>query len=853
MRNLKRVLSLVLAAMMLIGMMVIGASAADVDKGDVSAEYSTAIDVAVALGVITGDNNGVVNPTQTLKRSEAAVMITRLMVGPEAAYAIAEKYAAMPNSYTDSDGWSDGYINYCLENGYLAGRGNGIVDPNGPLKVEEFGIMLLRVLGYDDAAEGFAGANWDRAVAVKMINLGLDLDGVTFGTNLTRQQASQMILQALKSDMVYYDGNTKVTATDGTVVEIKSGCKVVAQKAEDNTMGIDGQQLGETLGVSMKAGTDEFGRPGASVWTINDETIYDTTDVPAAKYSTTEPVKAADLAKALGLKVDDLKGTDTKEYYVDGVDTEDVKLNAIAGGYGVQVEAYKNGDDITVVVINTYVVKVDAKEKTNSNPGYIDKDKGVLLEEGLYATGSYKDGDFILYTRGSYDGTKKDIVVSEQKAEFVKGTVTAIDSAETPAYAYIDGTKYFYAEEKDDSVDGFTPGDGANTAATSGAFYVDTYGNIVAYTANPPAADKELSYYYVLTFQSTTGTQGTNNMLNGTGAEAKAQVLDPVTGKVSIIDIAVVKGDDGWYYADADGEASEKAVETTDTTENGKDKTYTGHYVSYEKTDLGYVITPVSTETVESKTPTEFAIKKGAAEITVVNGTTKLANNSTTLVVITAAKKGPNTTYTAATYTGYKNFPEVKAGDATAAMVLTTGEGDKQVATTIYAIVKEAAESNTTSYAIYTGKGDTTKDGTPYNFIVDGKEASYFLGGNLAKASDDAIVGEVSEAGANGTEIKAGSVYTLAITNGKLTTVTAVDAKGTVEGVNRIEDGYVGTTEKVYYVGDGCLVYEAIGGNVKAAEVAAGDNISVYAKDAKKDAGTDNPIVLIVITDHAKK
>ena len=49
MRNLKRALSLVLAAAMLIGMMVLGASAAEY-KDDDSITYTDAVDILTALG-----------------------------------------------------------------------------------------------------------------------------------------------------------------------------------------------------------------------------------------------------------------------------------------------------------------------------------------------------------------------------------------------------------------------------------------------------------------------------------------------------------------------------------------------------------------------------------------------------------------------------------------------------------------------------------------------------------------------------------------------------------------------------------------------------------------------------------
>ena len=80
MRNLKRALSLALAAAMLIGMMVVGASAAEY-KDEASIKNEEAVEVLSGLGVIGGDQNGNYNPTATLTRAEFCVMIANALTG----------------------------------------------------------------------------------------------------------------------------------------------------------------------------------------------------------------------------------------------------------------------------------------------------------------------------------------------------------------------------------------------------------------------------------------------------------------------------------------------------------------------------------------------------------------------------------------------------------------------------------------------------------------------------------------------------------------------------------------------------------------------------------------------------
>ena len=84
MRNLKRALSLVLAAAMLVGMMVVGASAAGYDDFTDKSEIvnTEAVATLVALNVINGKEDGsYFDPTGMVTRAEMAKMITVALHG----------------------------------------------------------------------------------------------------------------------------------------------------------------------------------------------------------------------------------------------------------------------------------------------------------------------------------------------------------------------------------------------------------------------------------------------------------------------------------------------------------------------------------------------------------------------------------------------------------------------------------------------------------------------------------------------------------------------------------------------------------------------------------------------------
>ena len=127
MRNLKRTLSLLLTAAMLIGMMVVGASAASSSDFTDSDEITNieAAQVMTALGVFEGTDSGAFDPNGTLTREQAAAIICRMLLGEDA-----EELTTNSVVFSDvsADRWSAGYIGYCAQQGILAGA--NVIMPN---------------------------------------------------------------------------------------------------------------------------------------------------------------------------------------------------------------------------------------------------------------------------------------------------------------------------------------------------------------------------------------------------------------------------------------------------------------------------------------------------------------------------------------------------------------------------------------------------------------------------------------------------------------------------------------------------------------------------------------------------
>jgi len=200
MRNLKRALCLALACIMLIGVMVVGVSAGYDDFTDKDKiVHDEAVKTLVNLNVIAGKEDGsFFDPTGIVTRAEMAKMICVVLNG-----GVEPVIGTQANAtYTDIKGhWAEAYIEYCSNLGIIAGRGNGIFDPNGTVTGTEAAKMLLVAMGWDAETFGLVGAGWDITTNVEANKAGLyeDLEKLNPSNGLTRDDAAQMIYNAIQN------------------------------------------------------------------------------------------------------------------------------------------------------------------------------------------------------------------------------------------------------------------------------------------------------------------------------------------------------------------------------------------------------------------------------------------------------------------------------------------------------------------------------------------------------------------------------------------------------------------------------------------------------------------------------
>ena len=227
MRNLKRALSLALAAIMLIGMMVVSASAVSyndlTDKDQIV--NKDAVSMLVSLGIIEGKPDGSYAPTENVDRAQMAKMLSVIMNKGVDNSAL---YQSVNSGLVDvNTNWAKGHINYCYTTGIIAGRGNGKFDPSATVTALEAAKMLLVAVGYDPAIEGFEGADWAINVSVRADEQGI-FEGFTkdLSAPLNRDDAALLIYNALDVEMIqsYTTNNYPIVYSDHrTILSDKYG------------------------------------------------------------------------------------------------------------------------------------------------------------------------------------------------------------------------------------------------------------------------------------------------------------------------------------------------------------------------------------------------------------------------------------------------------------------------------------------------------------------------------------------------------------------------------------------------------------------------------------------------------
>ena len=208
MRNLKKILALVLALMMTVSLMVVASAASYKDYADadeIGAEYETAVAVLTGMGVFQGDEDGF-RPQDTITRAEVSTAIYRTLSGD-----VTDSHVGLYTEYgmfddVPSTEWYAGFVNYAANVKWVIGVGNNKFDPNSDVTGYEMLAILLRALGYDQNGEFAASKDWRIEVATIAEQRGLSsvLNNANLSQPVSREEMAALLWKAIQLNKVGY-------------------------------------------------------------------------------------------------------------------------------------------------------------------------------------------------------------------------------------------------------------------------------------------------------------------------------------------------------------------------------------------------------------------------------------------------------------------------------------------------------------------------------------------------------------------------------------------------------------------------------------------------------------------------
>ena len=259
MRNLKKLLALVLAMVMAFSLML-SASAADVkfedypDKDSITAEFVEGVQVLTGLKVFQGDENGF-RPSDTITRAEAAAIIYRMATGDvdNRQNDLYKDYGTFTD--VNSGDWFAGYVDYCQNAGYIKGTSPTTFSPYEKVTGYQVLAMILRAVGYGKNNE-FVGGSWQVNVAALSRQLGVTRN-VT-AAHMERTLNSEAPREVV-ADLVFMTIATVPMVTYTPALAYNDKADVLGQNGFNQTLG---QQ---TFGLYYDTSWDDidrWGRPG---------------------------------------------------------------------------------------------------------------------------------------------------------------------------------------------------------------------------------------------------------------------------------------------------------------------------------------------------------------------------------------------------------------------------------------------------------------------------------------------------------------------------------------------------------------------------------------------------------------
>lgn len=620
MKNLKKVLALVLAMASVFGLSATaGAVASDFNDYE-EIENVEAVEVMNALNVIGGNDKGDFNPDGYLTRAEMSKMVSYVMNGGKEP----NLSSTATYSYTDTSySWAKDYIEYVTSMGIVGGVGGGKFNPDGTLTGTQAAKMMLTSMGYDANVFGFGGTGWDVNVNRYANEAGLydGLEDMQPDLPITRDDAAQLMYNAIQATMMkrtwtQNPATGEITETYQPWTEIKGGTETKINLLYDKfgasigttyMTGYDYDTIKEKWsydfdasanfgGPAIKNGrnandsqssvdyTAMFGQQVKVIISNNGNTCY-------GVYANDSSVIATGASGEIGIIDDSGKTVEVNgtKYKVEntGINVYEERNNAYKTTGDTTLAAMKTSNDAFTfeLVDNNGDNKADAviyHPLTVAKITYVGKDS-ITLNKTINGSAVQNIDDIIIYdgyAKGDWVYVTKDIYATKdtntfEKAEVKSATVSGVrdDSTSKNYDEYqLDGKWYSVADAT--NVDDMEVGDTVNYVAVGAKLFFAEITDLGATTKN-------------LAMVVTADTVSNSGAAGNLGGEATKAVLILADGTTVTKTISKV----------TDSEGSTKAADVVASTMLGEVTPLIGKLVTYRVDGDNYELTEVDEQT----------------------------------------------------------------------------------------------------------------------------------------------------------------------------------------------------------------------------------------------------------------
>lgn len=391
MKNLKKVLALVVALTMVLG--TVSFAFTDVDS---DSDVYTAVQTLSSLNILNGYEDGTFGAEKDITRAEFAAVVCRAL-GMESS----AKGAAGATQFTDvaADHWASGYINLAAGQGIVNGYGDGKFGPEDNVTYEQAVKMLVVALGFEPMAAQKGG--YPTGYLVIANQYGMTKGVSAQGASANRGTVAQLTFNALDIPMMTQTGwgtNTEYTVQDGqnnngyktllTVLEVEKldgivtatptiGGSTTDEKITYKITNIDAEKSAflNAAGIIINSANNLYVGEGINV---NDyfgmaSTVY-AKEFKKGRFEIIAimPGEASETVEFLAEDIDTVSATEIK-YFESDAATKATKLDLAAG---INTAVYLNNKLVTVTNLNTTLTSwagdtvITLYENDDTAPGY---------------------------------------------------------------------------------------------------------------------------------------------------------------------------------------------------------------------------------------------------------------------------------------------------------------------------------------------------------------------------------------------------------------------------------------------------------------------------------------------------